>query len=475
VLEFNSGQRPRQLFRRERLSRAVDPRGSRVGRTFFSLPIFSRREPGAPIALPIGAPFLKKGSVMHAIRNTSLRRLRQLGLALTTLLLAPAMPRATADDSVQFLGTAQLPGTATDRSGLTDQLEDGTPHNRLGGLSAIEYSGADDQYYVLSDRGPKDGSLRFACRWHTIELKLPQEGKHEGSVRLIGTTLLTAQDGKPYVGIASAFDPQGPDGNHRFDPEGLRRGPSGNIFLSDEYGPMIIEFDSSGHAVRSLPVPARYQIQHPSASKDEEIANNTSGRIANAGLEGLAITPDGKRLYALEQLPLLQDTKPGKTGKRQGLNCRLLEIDLKTDATREFVYRLEDHHNKTSEILAAGDGKFLVIERDGQTGEKAGFKRIMAIDIKDATDTTHVDKFPHKAVPKGVQPGKKTTFIDLLDPKFGLVGEKLPEKMEGLAWGPALPDGRDLLWVCVDNDFKSKAPNLFYAFAVRRSAAVTAK
>ena len=97
---------------------------------------------------------------------------------------------------------------------------------------------------------------------------------------------------------------------------------------------MIIEFDSSGHAVRSLPVPARYQIKHPSASKDEEIANNTSGRIANAGLEGLAITPDGKRLYALEQLPLLQDTKPGKTGKRQGLNCRLLEIDLKTDATR---------------------------------------------------------------------------------------------------------------------------------------------
>ena len=39
--------------------------------------------------------------------------------------------------------------------------------------------------------------------------------------------------------------------------------------------------------------------------------------------------------------------------------------------------------------------------------------------------------------------------------------------MEGLAWGPVLPDGRDLLWVCVDNDFKPKAPNLFYAFAVR--------
>ena len=410
---------------------------------------------------------------MDSIRTNLLER--RLSLFLMSLVLTLMPPRVTADDSVQFLGVAQISGTATDRSGMTDTLEDGTPHNRLGGLSAIEYSGADDKYYVLSDRGPKDGSLRYVCRWHTIELKLPQEGKHEGSARLVGTTLLTAQDGKPYVGIASAFDPQGPDGNRRFDPEGLRRAPSGNIFLSDEYGPMIIEFDSSGHAVRSLPVPARYQIKHPSASKDEEIANNTSGRIANAGFEGLAITPDGKRIYALEQLPLLQDAKPGKSGKPQGLNCRLLEIDLKTDATREFVYRLEDHHNKTCEILAAGDDMFLVIERDGQAGDKATFKRIMAIDIKDATDTSHVARFPHKAVPPGMRPVKKSTFIDLLDPKFGLVGDKLPEKMEGLAWGPALPDGRDLLWVCVDNDFKSKSSSLFYAFAVRRSAAITAK
>ena len=36
--------------------------------------------------------------------------------------------------------------------------------------------GADDLYYVLSDRGPKDGSASaIYCRWHMIELKLPQE------------------------------------------------------------------------------------------------------------------------------------------------------------------------------------------------------------------------------------------------------------------------------------------------------------
>jgi hypothetical protein len=379
-----------------------------------------------------------------------------------------------ADDSIQLLGVAELPGTSLDKSGLPNRLEDGTPHNQLGGLSALDYSGADDIFYVVADRGPKDGIVRFHCRWQAIELKLPHDERGQASARLVGTTLLSATDGKPLIGIASAFDPHGPDGNHRFDPEGLRRGPSGNVFLSDEYGPVVIEFDSSGHALRSLPVPARYLIKHPAATKEEEIARNKSGRIANAGMEGLAISPDGSRLYALQQLPLLQDTKLGKKGKRQGLNCRLLEIDLKSGATREFVYPLESTHTKLCEILAVDDSKFLVIERDGELGAKAAFKRIIEIDIKHATDTSQIATFPPKGLPKHVHPVKKSTFIDLLEPRFGLSGSKCPEKIEGLAWGPTLPGGRSVLWVCVDNDFKPEAPNLFYAFAVPRGALVTA-
>lgn len=405
-------------------------------------------------------------------RSTAIR----LGAAISLVVLSLTVDLQclSADDAVQFLGVAELPGTAIDQSGMQNRLEDGTPHNRLGGLSALDYSGANDLYYVLSDRGPKDGTVRYTCRWHTIELKPPHEVGGPASARVVATTLLSASDGKPYIGLASAFDPHGPDGNHRFDPEGLRRDPSGNVFLSDEYGPYVIEFDSSGHALRSLPVPARYQISHPAATKEAEIAGNTSGRISNAGFEGLAISTDGSRLYALEQLPLLQDCKPGKSGKPQGLNCRLLEIDLKSSATREYVYPLENHHTKLSEILAVDKNKFLVIERDGQTGDKAQFKRIMEIDLSQASDTSGIKKLPPKGLPKGVRPVKKSTFIDLLDPRFGLAGEKCPEKMEGLAWGPALPDGRSVLWISVDNDFKADSPNLFYAFAVRRSSALTA-
>ena len=193
-------------------------------------------------------------------------------------------------------------------------------------------------------------------------------------------------------------------------------------------------------------------------------------------MEGLAISPDGSHVYALEQLPLLQDTKAGKKGKRQGLNCRLLDFDLKSGGTREYVYPLESHHTKLCEILAAGDRKFLVIERDGEMGDKAAFKKIIAIDLKQATDTSRFATLPPKGLPKHVQPVKKSTFIDLLDPRFGLSGDKCPEKIEGLALGTRrLPDGRAVLWVCVSITISSlAAPNLFYAFAVPRASMVTA-
>ena len=48
-----------------------------------------------------------------------------------------------------------------------------------------------------------------------------------------------------------------------------------------------------------------------------------------------------------------------------------------------------------------------------------------------------------------------TPFIDLLEPAFGLNlndANAIAEKIEGLAWGPDLPDGRHLLYVISDND-----------------------
>ena len=58
-------------------------------------------------------------------------------------------------------------------------------------------------------------------------------------------------------------------------------------------------------------------------------------------MEGLAISPDGTKLYGIMQSALIQDG--GLSGaSRVGLNNRIVEIDVETGAVRELVYQLED-------------------------------------------------------------------------------------------------------------------------------------
>ena len=57
-------------------------------------------------------------------------------------------------------------------------------------------------------------------------------------------------------------------------------------------------------------------------------------------------------------------------------------------------------------------------------------------------------------------------LIDLLDPRWKLAGEQMPEKIEGLCLGPQLPDGRQTLLLSSDNDFESKNASLIWVFAL---------
>jgi hypothetical protein len=63
----------------------------------------------------------------------------------------------------------------------------------------------------------------------------------------------------------------------------------------------------------------------------------------------------------------------------------------------------------------------------------------------------------------------KRPFLDLLAPRFGLATDGFPAKIEGLTWGPDLPDGHRLLLVASDNDLVAKNASYFYAFAVDRA------
>lgn len=378
----------------------------------------------------------------------------------------------SAHGAISFLGKGFLPGSTRDTLGLTEPIDaNGTPQNLMGGWgSGLAYTGFGSEYIAVPDRGPADGASTYLDRVYRLRIDLdPVAGRVTPT--LLATQLLKkgpAFPGQIFTGNAGTFDASNPPASLRFDPEAVRVGRTGTIFISDEYGPFVYEFDAFGNRLRSLPVPEKFLITPPGVPSAEPAVElrNPSGRQPNRGMEGLAINPQGTKLYGIMQNALIQDNALDADLKRVGLHNRILEIDLHTGKTREFVYRLEDKGNGVNEILAINEHEFLVLERDGKAGNNAAFKKIFKIDIAGATDVSGVASLPRKNLPGDITPVSKSLFLDLLDPAYGLAGPDFPEKIEGLSFGPFLPDGRLPLLVTSDNDFLPDNPSWIFAFAI---------
>lgn len=391
-------------------------------------------------------------------------------LRLITLLVIVCFT-STCFGQVTLLGVGTLPGDMADLSGLKGNQNDGTPHNRLGGMgSAIDYAGKGNSYVLASDRGPKDGATDFACRYHHMDIIVsPNSSKVE--LKLTKTTLLRDEKDQPFVGLLSAIDKNHPELSMRLDPEGIRVGSAGTIFIADEYGPFIYEFSPAGKRMRSIALPSKILPERIAAKPDEEMPPHVKkGRQPNRGMEGLAISPDGSTLIGIMQSPLIQDGGLDAMNKRVGINSRIVTIQLSAGKTKEFVYPLESGSNGISEILAIDDQRFLVLERDSLGGVETKCKKVFLINMEGASDVSEVAALPANQLPDEVKPVQKKLLIDLLQSSYGLAGANFPEKVEGLAFGPDLADGRKLMIITADNDFVATAPFRVFAFAIERSS-----
>ncbi len=371
--------------------------------------------------------------------------------------------------AIEYLGTARVSGVSTDLSGLGDKLENGEPHNRFGGISALDYTGHDNIYLALPDRGPDDGATGYSCRYHTLDIDVQPGRSTPVVVQLKETLFLTDKQNRQFSGSSAVLSTTSKLAG-RLDPEGIRRSSTGITYVSDEYGPLLLAFNQQGQEIRRYPLPQHLMVSHCSASKSEEIAENTIGRVSNRGMEGLALSLDQTRLYGIMQSSLLQDAEKQPSGKACGRYSRIVEVDIQSGAVREFVYPMASADYGVSEILACGPEQFLVLERDGEPGTNAGFRQLVWIDLKDATDVSKHDQLPSDHLPGDVRPVSRRTFLDFLSADFPLAGPEMPEKIEGITFGPPLPDGRALLMVSVDNDFEAANPTVFWAFAIDQSA-----
>ena len=411
-------------------------------------------------------------------------------------------------------------GAWADLSGLTYTLENGALANDLGGFgSAITYVGG-NTFLALPDRGPNalefndavDNTVSYVNRFHTVHLELKPNHSGNGlpfelTPELERATLLWSVtplrygtgtglgigSGVPpinnwvqhyFTGRSDGFDPNrdsGDPNDARFDTEGIRVSNDGrSVFISDEYGPYVYQFDRQfGVRLRTFALPSSFFVTNLSPVGDTEISGNTVGRTANKGMEGLAITPDGRTLVGIMQNSLIQDANQGGAAAKM---LRIVTIDiLSGKVTHQFAYLLTTGSG-VSEILALNNHEFLVDERDGHgraDGSKAKVKQIFKIDLAGATDVSQMDGLT--AASHNVS---KTLFVDLVTSMTaaGISAAEIPAKIEGISFGPDLKSGGQTihtLWVANDNDFTTPVqdpdgkwidnPNQFFVFGFKDS------
>jgi hypothetical protein len=402
--------------------------------------------------------------------------------------------------AVDLIAIGKLPGTLHDFSGQSGLLENGVAGDLLGGIgSGLAWAGG-NTFLALPDRGPNavawndsvDNTSSYIARFQTLQLDLlPTPDATTGLPytlvpTLRGTTLLYSHERLNYGGSVAGysavpalnrpsrhyftgrsdnFDPATSSADTRdarLDPEGIRVSHNGkHVYISDEYGPYLYVFDrSSGARLHAIKLPARLAVAHKSSVGATEISGNTTGRVANKGMEGLAISPDGRKLFGFMQSPLIEDGGDG------GRANRIIVIDLETESVHQYAYDnyLADKAKayNSSELLALNNHELLVLERDGKglgDDSKAVVKRIYKIDIAGAQDVSNLTgeaALLSKAV-------SKTLFLDIAATltTAGLTTDQIPAKLEGMAFGEDIVAGgvvKHTLYVGNDNDFLATTP-----------------
>lgn len=353
-----------------------------------------------------------------------------------------------------FVNGLTISGATLDATGTQ-----GANQGRVGFFSDIYYDPIGAQWWGLSDRGPGGGLISYDTRVQRFTLDVNPATGAISNFQIAQTVKFTDAQGNPFNGLAP--NPTNTLGR-AFDPEGFVINPkSGNFLVSDEYGPSLYEFSRNGVLIRTFNTPTNLLPRNagtgvPNFSND---TGNTAGKRGNRGFEGLAITPDGQYAYAMLQSAMLDDGGAAGTGRY----ARIVKFDVATgQAVAQYAYLLDrsGQGQGISALVALNNSEFLVLERNNRgVGVGADLatadKNVYRINLSGATDVTNITLPASGTIlpPGVVAVTKGAKIIDLDADTVAALGNKSPEKWEGLAIGPQLAGGGYLILAGTDNDY----------------------
>jgi len=338
----------------------------------------------------------------------------------TLVFAAPAVAKGP-PVGLDFLGQAIVP-TGTTFNGTT-----------VGGLSSITYDPQRGVYYALSD----DPSQLQAARFYTLGLDIGDGRLSDGDVHFQGVTTLLAPSGQPYAPFS-------------IDPEGLALTKDRELILTSEgftnslIDPFVRRYALDGSFVASLPVPQAFL----------PTADHSSGVRPNLAFESAGVPPNGRFVFTATENALFQDGPAATVAG--GSPSRILRYDLQQGRLdRQWVYMTDPvaeppapgqfSVNGLVELLPLNNEFMLAMERSFSVG---------------APGTGNTIKIYKVALPGSSGVASKTLLLDLDDLGIPL------DNVEGMTFGPRLPDGRRSVVLVSDNNFAASQFTQFLLFAL---------
>lgn len=327
----------------------------------------------------------------------------------------------------------------------------------VGGLSGIDYDATSNSFYTISD----DRSDRQPARFYRFQVSFSD--KKIDTVVFLEVTSILQPDGKVYPSAKEnpllAPDPEA----IRYHPktkelvwtsEGERWFNGKDSLLQD---PAIHFISRSGKHMRTLDLPVGLKMQ-----------KTDKGPRRNGVLEGATFSDDYQQLFVSLEEPRFEDgPQAGLTPNNSWLRIYAFHTkDGKNMA--QYAYQPDPVAyapnppgsfmvNGIPDILYAGNNKMLVMERSFSTGRLACTIKIFEADLSKAED---IKKIPSLTLQPPQKPLQKKLLLNL--DALGIYTDNI----EGMSFGPKLPNGKRTLWMIADNNFSVLEQTQLFLFQV---------
>ena len=183
--------------------------------------------------------------------------------------------------------------------------------------------------------------------------------------------------------------------------------------------------------------------------------------------EGISFADKFKTLYVNIEEPLYEDAPPADLADNNSF-IRIIKFNTrKKKSIAQYAYKLDPvafkaipenafKINGVSEILSIGHNKLLVIERSFSTGKIACTIKIFIADLNNATDISLIPLMNNL----NFTAAKKTLLLNM--DKLGIYIDNI----EGVTFGPQLPNGHKTLLFIADNNFNPLQKSQLLLFEV---------